>query len=112
MAERLLGLMRVDIRAGGTPVLVNLRNVAWIEPDEKGATRVVFAVGLHYERANGPPLSILVRESPEEIARLAGRPGTADEEAIGQAWAERSERRRREGDDADASSSPHLLEDQ
>ena len=93
MPERLVELTRVDLLADGSPVLVNLDNVAWIEPDDSGATRVVFAVGLHHERANGPPLTIRVCESLTEIARLASVVRKTDHEAIAQAWADQATRR-------------------
>jgi hypothetical protein len=93
MAERLLPLTRVDLVVDGSPVLVNLDNVAWIEPDDDDMTRVVFAVGLHKERANGPPLAIRVRESLAEIARRASMAGSTDYEAIAQAWADQSAQR-------------------
>jgi hypothetical protein len=96
MAERLLGLMRVDTRGEPRPVLVNLDTVAWIEADESGMTRIVFAVGLPYERANGVPLTILVRESLQEIARLSNAVGATDDEAIAQAWADQTARRQTE----------------
>jgi|SoiMethySBSTD1v2_1073268.scaffolds.fasta_scaffold1279813_1 hypothetical protein len=94
MVERLLELTRVDDRADGSPVLVNLDNVAWIERADDTASRIVFAVGLHHERANGPPLAILVRETIEDIALLASVIRKTDREAIAQAWADQSSRRR------------------
>lgn len=100
MAERLLELTRIDDRTDGSSVLVNLDNVAWIELDNNGVTRVVFAVGLHHERANGPPLTIRVRETLEEIAQLASVVRKTDREAIARAWADQSARRQSEpGDD-------------
>src|SRR4051794_27776639 len=93
MAERLVGLTRVDARGERIPVLVNLQNVAWIEPDDAGATRIIFAVGLAAERANGMPLSLLVSESLQEIGRLSNAVGTTDDDAIAQAWADQTARR-------------------
>jgi hypothetical protein len=98
MAERLLELTRVDAQAGQSPVLVNLDQVAWIEPDATGATRIVFGVGLQYERANGIPLAILVGESLEEIMRMVSVVGRTDNEAIAQVWADQTARRPSEGD--------------
>src|SRR4051812_17841564 len=97
MAESFIELTRVDADAHGASVLVNLGNVAWIEPDADGTSRIVFAVGLPYERANGVPLSIVVRESAEEIAMLVGVVRKTDREAIAQAWVD--QRSRREIDD-------------
>lgn len=93
MADRLLELTRIDDRAEGSPVLVNIDNVAWIEQESDGATRIIFAVGLQHERANGPPLAIRVRESLETIGWLANSGRTTDREAIAQAWADQSSRR-------------------
>ena len=93
MAEPFIELTRVDAESHGTSVLVNLGNVAWIERDADGASRVVFAVGLPYERANGVPLSIVVRESTEEIMLLAGMVQKTDREAIAQAWMDQTARR-------------------
>jgi hypothetical protein len=96
MAERLLRLTRADTQGERRPVLVNLDNVAWIEADDSGATRIVFAVGLPYERANGVPLTILVGESLEEIARLSRVVQATDDEAIAQAWVDQTARRQPE----------------
>ncbi|HZO32920.1 MAG TPA: hypothetical protein VFH48_43815 [Chloroflexota bacterium] len=93
MADSFIELTRVDAEPGGTPVLINLGNVAWIEPDVDGTSRIVFAVGLPYERANGVPLSIVVRESAQEIGLLAGVVRKADREAIAQAWVDQRGRR-------------------
>ena len=93
MTEAFIGLTRIDAEARGTSILVNLGNVAWIEPDASGTSRIVFIVGLPYERANGVPLSIVVRESAEEIAQLAGMVRKTDGEAIAQAWVDQRGRR-------------------
>jgi hypothetical protein len=92
MAERLLELTRVDTEAGQRPVLVNWDRVAWIEPDDTGATRGVFAVGLQYDRANGILLAILVGESLEQMTRMINVVGRTDE-AMAQAWADQTARR-------------------
>lgn len=93
MAERLLGLTRVDAQGERSPVLVNLGNIAWIELDNSGATRIIFAVGLPDEQGTGMPLALLVGESLPEIARLSNAVGTTDDEAIAQAWADQTARR-------------------
>ena len=93
MAEQFIELTRVDAEGHGESLLVNLGNVAWIEPGADGASRIVFAVGLPYERANGVPLSILVRESAEDIAQLAGVVRKTDRDAIAQAWVDQRSRR-------------------
>jgi hypothetical protein len=93
MADAFVELTRVDPEPRGTPVLINLGNVAWIEPNAGGTSRIVFAVGLPCERANGVPLTIVVRESAEEIALLAGVVQKTDREAIAQAWVDQRGRR-------------------
>src|SRR5215211_573020 len=93
MAASFIELTRVDVERHGTTVLVNLDNVAWIEPGADGTSRIVFAVGLPYERANGVPLAIVVRESPAEIGLLSGVVRKTDREAIAQAWVDQSARR-------------------
>jgi len=93
MADAFVELTRINAETGGTPVLVNLGNVAWIEADEQGMSRIVFAVGLPYERANGAPLTLVVREGPGEIALLAGVVQKTDGDAIAQAWIDQRGRR-------------------
>lgn len=93
MAERLVKLTRVDGNTNGVPSLVNLDNVAWMEANEDGSTRVLFAVALARERANGEMLSIDVRESLQDIAVLVGIERSTSEEAIAQAWADQTARR-------------------
>jgi len=93
MAERLVKLTRVDNNANGAPSLVNLDNVAWMEANEDGTTRVTFSVALARERANSEMLWIDVRESLQEIAILAGIERSTSEEAIAQAWADQTARR-------------------
>jgi len=93
MVDRLLELTRVDDGTEGSPILVNIDNVAWIEQGADGATRIVFTVGLHHERSNGPPLAIHVRESLKTIATLCAPQRSSDREAIAEAWAEQSARR-------------------
>ena len=46
MAERLVKLTRVGSNPNGVPSIVNLDNVAWMESNEDGSTRVLFAVTL------------------------------------------------------------------
>ena len=74
-------------------MLVNLDNVAWIESTTDGTSRIVFAVGLPYERANGVPLTLVVRESAQEIALMAGVVRKTDRDAIAQAWVDQRGRR-------------------
>jgi len=93
MPDSFIELTRIDAEPRGVAVLVNLANAAWIEADASGASRIVFAVGLPYERANGVPLSIVVRESAEEIALLAGVVRKTDRDAIAQAWVDQRGRR-------------------
>lgn len=93
MTEAFIELTRVDAEPHGASILVNLAQVAWIESDASGASRIVFAVGLPYERANGVPLSIAVRESTQEIAHLVGVVRKTDGEAIAQAWMDQRGRR-------------------
>ena len=93
MAEHLVKLTRIDSNQNGVPSLVNLDNVAWMEANEDGTTRVIFAVALARERANSEMLWIDVRESLQEIAVLAGIERSTSEEAIAQAWADQTARR-------------------
>jgi len=93
MAERLVKLTRVDSNSNGVPSLVNLDNVAWMESNEDGSTRVLFAVTLSRFEHNGEMLWIDVRESLQEIAVLAGIERSTSEEAIAQAWADQTARR-------------------
>ncbi len=93
MADLFVELTRMDTEMHGTSVLVNLGNVAWIEADEQGMSRIVFAVGLPFERANGVPLTLVVREDPSEIALLAGVVQKSDHDAIAQAWIDQRGRR-------------------
>ena len=53
------------------PSIVNLDNVAWMESNEDGSTRVLFAVMLTHTEHEGAALSIDVRESLQEIAVLS-----------------------------------------
>jgi hypothetical protein len=99
MADMFVELTRMNAEMGGTPVLVNLGNVAWIEADEQGMSRIVFAVVLPYERANGVPLTLVVREGPGEIALLAGVVQKTDRDAIAQAWVDQRGRRRVSAED-------------
>lgn len=93
MAVSFVELTRVDLEAHGTSVLVNLRSVAWIEPDANGTSRVVFTVGLSCQQAHAAPRTIVVRESIEEIAQLAGVVRKTDREAIARAWMDQRGRR-------------------
>jgi hypothetical protein len=93
MPDSFIELTRIDAEPREVAVLVNLANVAWIEAEASGASRIVFAVGLPYERANGVPLSIVVRESADEIALLAGVVRKTDRDAIAQAWVDQRGRR-------------------
>jgi len=93
MADRLIELTRVDGNPVGAPVLVNLDNVAWMESNETGSTRVTFAVAMARERAHGEILWIDVRESLRKIADLAGVERRSTNEAIAQAWADQSAQR-------------------
>ena len=93
MVDSFIELTRVDAEENGTSVIVNLGNVAWIEPATEGTSRIVFAVGLPYERANGMPLALLVRENVQEITLLAGVVRKTDREAIAQAWVDQRGRR-------------------
>ena len=99
MADRLIELTRVDGKPAGTPALVNLDNVAWMESNETGATRITFTVALARERAHGEILWIDVRESLREIAEAAGVERRGTNEAIAQAWADQSARRDRNDED-------------
>ena len=93
MVDSFIELTRVDAEENGTSVIVNLGNVAWIEPATEGTSRIVFAVGLPYERANGMPLALVVRENVQEITLLAGVVRKTDREAIAQAWVDQRGRR-------------------
>jgi hypothetical protein len=93
VANHFVELTRVDAGLPGVAVVVNLNNVAWIESSDDGTTRIVFAVGLPRERANGSPLSLLVRESMEEIGLLTGVLRKTDRDAIAQAWVDQTARR-------------------
>ena len=93
MADRLVELTRVDDNPAGSPSLVNLDNVAWMESNETGSTRITFAIAMARERAHGEPLWIDVRESLREIAELAGVETRSTNEAIAQAWADQIARR-------------------
>lgn len=99
MAEQFLGMTRVGIDDERSPVLVNLANVAWMEPDDAGGTRIVFAVGVQGERGSGTPLALLVSEPLQEIARRSRAVQTSDDEAIAQAWADQTARRPAAPDD-------------
>lgn len=100
MAESFVTLTRVDVEPRGTMALVNLGNVAWIEAEEHGMSRIVFAVSLPYEPASGAPLTIVVREAPGEIARLAGAVQKTDRDAIAQAWVDQRGRRGVRGEES------------
>jgi hypothetical protein len=93
MAEHLIELTRISDGAPTVAVLVNVDNVAWIEPLPDGASRIIFAVALPYERANGVPLQLVVRESVAEIAQLVGAARLSDRDAIAKAWVEQTGRR-------------------
>ena len=93
MAAGFVELTRVDGNAHGTPALVNLNNVVWMESNEDGTTRVTFAVALARERANGEMLWIDVRESLKEIAGRTDVVRSKTDEVIAQAWADQSARR-------------------
>jgi hypothetical protein len=93
MADSFIELTRVDAEPHGTSVLVNLGGVAWIEGDERGLSRIVFAAGRPHERAVGMPLEIVVRETLAEIALLAGVVQKTNRSAIAQAWADQRGRR-------------------
>jgi hypothetical protein len=93
MPDPLVELTRVDAEPRGIPVLVNLGSVAWIESDASGASRIVFAVGAPNAGETGVPISIVVRESAEEIALLVGVVRKTDREAIAQAWVDQLGRR-------------------
>ena len=74
MPERLVKLTRSVGNPNGVPSIVNLDNVAWMESNEDGSTRVLFAIMLTRTEHEGA-LSIDVRESLQEIAVLAGSSG-------------------------------------
>lgn len=93
MANVFVELTRVEAGRRETAVLVNLDNVAWIEADERGMSRIVFAVGLPHEHTTGAPLTLVVREDPGEIALLAGVVRKTDRDAIAQAWIDQRGRR-------------------
>ena len=93
MATAFVELTRVETETLGTPVLVNLGTVAWIEPGAPGTSRIVFAAGVPNERDGAGPLSLVVRESAQEIAVLAGIVQKTDREAIAQAWIDQRGRR-------------------
>lgn len=93
MAAAFVELTRVEAETAGVSVLVNLGNVAWIEPGANGTSRIVFAIGVPNERDGAGPLTILVRESAKEIAVLAGMVQQTDREAITQAWIDQRGRR-------------------
>jgi hypothetical protein len=99
VTNQFVELTRVDADQSGTAVIVNLGNVAWIEPSDNGTSRLIFAVGMPRERANSAPLSMLVRETADEIALLAGVVRKTDGEAIAQAWIDQSARRERQDED-------------
>jgi len=93
MTDSFIELTRLDAHSDDTPVLVNLDNVAWIEAATDGTSRIVFAVGLPYERANGVPLTLVVRENAREIALMARVVRKTDRDAIAQAWVDQRGRR-------------------
>ena len=93
MTGSFIELTRLDPESHGASVLVNLDNVAWIESTTDGTSRIIFAVGLPYERANGVPLTLAVRESAPEIALMAGVVRKTDRDAIAQAWVDQRGRR-------------------
>lgn len=93
MPNHLVELTRRDADGSTSRVLVNLDNVVWIESHPGGGSRLIFAVALAYERANGVPLELTVRESVTEIAQLAGPAQVTDRDAIAQAWVEQTGRR-------------------
>jgi hypothetical protein len=93
MAAAFVELTRVEAETHGTSVLVNLDNVAWIEPNSDGTSRIVFAVSARDEPEHAGPLAIIVRESVQEIAALAGMVQKTDREAIAQAWVDQHGRR-------------------
>ena len=100
MTDSFIELTRLDAQSAGTSVLVNLDNVAWIESATDGTSRIIFAVGLSYERANGVPLALVVRENAQEIALMAGVVRKTDRDAIAQAWVDQRGRRDLEDDQA------------
>jgi len=93
MADPFVELTRIDVEPRGTPVLVNLGQVAWIEAHASEASRIVFAINLPSERGDADPRSIVVRESVAEIASLTGLVQKTDREAIVQAWVDQRARR-------------------
>lgn len=93
MDDPFIELTRADDERRGTLVLVNLASVAWIEPSANGTSRIVFAAGSPDAREDGGSLAIVVRESTEEIAQLAGVVRKTDREAIARAWVDQSARR-------------------
>jgi len=93
MAAAFVELTRVESETHGTRVLVNLGAVAWIEPGAQGTSRIIFAIGVPNEREGIGPLTIVVRESTQEIAALVGMVQHTDREAIAQAWIDQRGRR-------------------
>ena len=93
MAAAFVELTRVEAETRGTPVLVNLGTVAWIEPGADGTSRIVFAVGAPNDRDGVGSLALVVRESAQEIGVLAGMVHRTDREAIAQAWIDQRSRR-------------------
>lgn len=93
MATAFVGLTRMDGETNGVSVLVNLGSVAWIEPGAHGTSRIVFATGVLNGREDSGPLSIVVRESAQEIAVLTGMVQKTDGDAIAQAWVDQRGRR-------------------
>jgi hypothetical protein len=93
MAAAFVELTRVETETGGTPVLVNLETVAWIEPCANGTSRIVFAAGAPNDRDGIGSLAMVVRESAQEIGLLTGMVQHTDREAIAQAWVDQRGRR-------------------
>src|SRR5690348_12097811 len=82
MPEAFIELTRVDAKLRRSSILINLANVAWIEPDADGTSRIVFTIASPNVTDSSGPLSITVRESTEEIALLAGVVRKTDRDAI------------------------------
>lgn len=93
MATAFVELTRMEGETNGVSVLVNLGNVAWIESGANGTSRIVFAMVALNQREDAGPLSIVVRESAQGIAVLAGMVQKTDREAIAQAWVDQRGRR-------------------
>ena len=93
MAAAFVELTRVGTETHGTSVLVNLGTVAWIEAGSDGTSRIVFAVAAPGERDEIQPLTMVVHESPQDIAALTGVVQKTDREAIAQAWVDQRGRR-------------------